>query len=129
MLVFLVAWPCLGVFWAPDGTCAPVLWPLPCMLTGPSLPLLAFSPCPECVTACVALPDVGIVPWPLYWLVVSLGGTMPLCGRRVFSLAGCGSGCVGGCGHEPHEGGGCQSIVPGVLWGLFLCWEASGRSH
>ena len=53
----------------------------------------------------MALPPVGIVPWPLHWLVVSLGGTVPLCGGRVFSLAGCGSGCVGGGGHEPQEGG------------------------
>lgn len=62
------------------------LWPLPCMLAGPSLPLLAFPPCPVHVTAYVTFPWLGMS-WPhfmwvsspgLCWVVVSLGGAVPL---------------------------------------------------
>ena len=58
-------WPghVLVFFWPPDGASAPDLWPLPCMLSGPSWPLLVFSPCPECVTACVPFPCLG-GSWP-----------------------------------------------------------------
>ena len=49
-LVSLMARPCPSVFWSPDGACAPVPWPQPCVLAGPSPRLLAFPPCPERAT-------------------------------------------------------------------------------
>ena len=72
VLVFLVAWLCPGTFWSPDGACAPVLWPLPCMLAGPSLPLLAFPPCFVHVTACVPFSWLGMN-WPHFMWVSSPG--------------------------------------------------------
>ena len=110
---WVVVGPCTGfpggpaVFpvslWSLDGACSPVLRPLPCVLAGPSHCCRPFLLVP-----CVQLPRAPFPclgpSWPhliwvlspsLCWLVVSprWGGVWgmwgpPVCGGRVFSLAG-----------------------------------------